>query len=87
VGQRYVCDGVGVDAAGNPVDEIYIRHDHLLSDLSSSTITIYRRAGSGRRHKSKGPILRSPVVRYDAYTDKLTLNGKRCRPICRGQCE
>jgi len=59
---------------GSAVDEVFVKHNHLLSDLSSHTITIYTRTGSGRKHA------RGPAVSYDLEKDKLTLNGKRCRP-------
>jgi len=89
LGRLYKCDGADVDAADNVVDEIYIRHNHLLSDLSSHTITIYTRTGSGRRHRSTEPRFRYPIVHYDVHTGKLTLNGKRCRLYCKPgmECE
>ena len=67
LGEFYDC---GVDAD----DDIYIRHEHLLSDLSSHTITIYTRTGSGRKQ-------RTPVIHYDMRADTLTLNGKRCKKV------
>ena len=67
LGEFYDC---GVDAD----DDIYIRHQHLLSDLSSTTITIYSRTGSGRKQ-------RTPVIHYDKRTDALALNGKRCKKV------
>ena len=67
LGEFYECS---VDAD----DNIYIRHQHLLSDLSSTTITIYSRTGSGRKQ-------RTPVIHYDKRTDALALNGKRCKKV------
>jgi hypothetical protein len=67
LGEFYDC---GVDAD----DDIYIRHQHLLSDLSSTTITISSRTGSGRKQ-------RTPVIHYDKRTDVLTLNSKRCKKV------
>ena len=81
LGRQYKCDGAYVDASDETVDNIYIKHNHLLSDLSSHTVTIFTRTGSGRRHRSTEPRFRYPVVHYDVYTGKLTLNGKRCKPI------
>ena len=72
-GDQYDCD--------NEFDSVYIRNDHRLSDLSSHTITIYTPLGRSRDSK------RYPVVRYDVETGKLTMNGKRCRRICREGCE
>jgi hypothetical protein len=63
------------------IDTVFIRTDHLLSDLSSHTITVQtplRQARNGKRY---------PVIRYDVETRKLALNGKQCRRICRGECE
>jgi hypothetical protein len=57
------------------IDTVYIRGDHLLSDLSSHTITVVtplRQSRNGKRY---------PVIRYDFETGKLTLNGKRCKLI------
>jgi hypothetical protein len=54
--------------------DIYIKHEHVLSDLSSHTITIYTRSGSGRKK-------RLPVIHYDMRADTLTLNGKRCKEV------
>ena len=72
LGDEFMCDDL---------DTVYIRHDHLLSDLSSHTITIHTPLMTARKSK------RYPVIRYDVQTGKLTMNGKRCRPICRGECE
>ena len=75
LGDEYTCDG-------SDVDTVYMRHDHLLSDLSSHSITVRTPLMTARKSK------RYPVVRYDIQTHKLTLNGKRCRLHCReGQCE
>jgi|SRR6516165_4878276 hypothetical protein len=63
------------------IDTVYMRTDHLLSDLSAHTITVQtplRQSRNGKRY---------PVIRYDFETGKLTLNGKQCRLICRGECE
>jgi hypothetical protein len=63
------------------IDTVFIRTDHLLSDLSSHTITVQtplRQSRNGKRY---------PVIRYDVETGKLTLNGKQCRLICRGESE
>jgi hypothetical protein len=63
------------------LDTVYIRTDHLLSDLSSHTITVQtplRQSRNGKRY---------PVIHYDVETGKLTLNGKPCRRVCRGECE
>jgi hypothetical protein len=70
------CDQLGefYDCGVNADDDIYIRHQHLLSDLSSTTITIYSRAGSGRKQ-------RTPVIHYDKRADALTLNGRRCKKV------
>jgi hypothetical protein len=57
------------------IDFVFIRHDHLLSDQSSTTIRIQTQTGSGRKGK------RYPVIGYDVETGKLTLNGKHCKPI------
>jgi hypothetical protein len=57
------------------IDTVYIRTDHLLSDLSAHTITVQtplRQSRNGKRY---------PVIRYDFETGKLTLNGKQCRLI------
>jgi len=66
---EYVC---GKD----DVDTVFIRHDHLLSDLSGHMIMIETPLLTARKHK------RYPVIRYDLQTDRLTLNGKRCRRRC-----
>lgn len=74
LGNEFIC-------RKSDLDTVYIRTDHLLSDLSSHTITIQtplRQSRNGKRY---------PVIRYDVETGKLTLNGKQCRPICRGKCE
>jgi hypothetical protein len=63
------------------VDTVYIRHNHLLSDLSEHIITVQTPLMTARKSK------RYPVIRYDVETHKLTLNDKPCRRICRGECE
>jgi hypothetical protein len=65
LGYLYHCD--------DPDDEVYVRHDHLLSDLSSHTITVYTRTGSGRKYKNRANVY------YNIHTDTLSLNGKRCK--------
>jgi hypothetical protein len=72
-GDQYKCD--------NDFDTVYIRHDHLLSDLSSHTITIYTPLMTSRKSK------RYPVIRYDVQIGKLTMNGKQCHRICREGCK
>src|SRR5262249_36382909 len=74
LGNEFMCDK-------SDIDTVYIRHNHLLSDLSSHTITIQTPLRTARKGK------RYPVIRYDVETGKLTLNGKQCRLICRGECE
>jgi hypothetical protein len=60
---------------GNDLDTLYMRGDHLLSDLSSHTITIYTPLRQDRNGK------RYPVIRYDMQTGKLTMNGKQCHLV------
>jgi hypothetical protein len=74
LGNEFVC-------GKSDIDTVYIRTDHLLSDLSAHTITVQtplRQSRNGKRY---------PVIRYDVETGKLTLNGKQCRLVCRGECE
>jgi hypothetical protein len=68
LGNEFMCGKSDIDA-------VYIRTDHLLSDLSAHTITVQtplRQSRNGKRY---------PVIRYDFETGKLTLNGKRCKLI------
>ena len=58
------------------VDTIFMRHDHLLSDLSGHMIMFETPLLTSRKHR------RYPVIRYDLQTNTLTLNGKRCRRRC-----
>jgi hypothetical protein len=64
LGDEFTCD--------DGPDTVRIRHDHLLSDLSSHTITIQTPLMTARKSK------RYPIIRYDVETGKLTMNGKRC---------
>ena len=63
--------------AGTDLDDISIKHEHILSSESRTTITIQSLTG-GHRYKD-GKTERYPTIRYDIQTDKLTLNGKPCR--------
>jgi len=68
LGNEFMC-------SKSDLDTVYIRLDHLLSDLSATTITIQtplRQSRNGKRY---------PVIHYDLETGKLTLNGKRCKLI------
>jgi hypothetical protein len=68
LGREYMC-------GKSDIDTVYVRTDHLLSDLSAQTITVQtplRQSRNGKRY---------PVIRYDFETGKLTLNGKRCKLI------
>jgi hypothetical protein len=69
------CTELGDEFMCDDLDTVYIRHDHLLSDLSSHTITIHTPLMTARKSK------RYPVIRYDVQTGKLTMNGKRCKLI------
>jgi hypothetical protein len=70
----YKCDGEGQD-------EMSVLHTKAASDMTRYVIVID--APRGWRRKGK-PL---PVIRFNAGTKTLTYNGKRCRPICRGECE
>ena len=71
----YKCDG----AYG--LDEMSVLHTKGASDLARYVIVI----DSARSWRRKGKPL--PVIRFNAETETLTYNGKRCRPICHGACE
>jgi len=69
----------GAQSESEVFDEIELNVEHLLSDMARHTITIdvaLRQSRKGKRY---------PVITYDMETGKLTLNGKRCKPIPEGQ--
>jgi hypothetical protein len=63
--------------AGTDFDDVSIKHEHILSSESRTTITIESLTG-GHRYKN-GKTERYPTIRYNVETGKLTLNGKPCR--------
>jgi hypothetical protein len=63
------------------LDSMSVLHTKAASDAARYVIVI----DSVRSWRRKGKPL--PVIRFNAKTETLTYNGKRCRPICRGECE
>jgi hypothetical protein len=72
LGTEFTCD--------KSEEAFYIDHQHLLSDTAEHIIRIQ---ALHKKHRKGKPI----VIRYDLDADKLTVNGGRCRPVCRGRCE
>lgn len=69
------CAEYGDLVCNDGVDNVYLRARHLISDMSSHTLTIITPTRTARTREGKK---RYPVIRYDMETGNVTMDGKRC---------